>query len=138
MFIIGEIRGEEVFDLLQIMNTGHEGSMTSIHANNPTECLSRLETLYHLAGHSVPVQAIRAQISRAVNFVIQVSRSKNGERVVSHICELGNLEGERIIVNNLGAPAGDTGFLKYQGVVPLRMDELIRAGLPQDFFRSGF
>lgn len=135
--VIGEIRGEEVFDLLQMMNTGHAGSMTSIHSNSPTECLSRLETLYHLAGHPVAAPAIRSQISRAVNFIIQVSRHKNGQRIISHICELGRMEGERILLNHIASP-GENGSLKYQGVTPLHMEELIRAGLPQDFFNSGF
>jgi len=135
--IIGEVRGEEVYDLLQLMNTGHEGSMTSIHANSPSECLSRIETLYHLSGHQVPIIAIRSQIARAIDFIVQISRNKNGDRVLSHIYELGNLEGDKILMSHLAAP-DENGQLKYQGVAAMCFDDLVKVGLQADFFNSKF
>ena len=76
--VIGEIRGEEVFDLLQAMNTGHDGCFASIHANTPKECLKRLEALYLLSGYDVPYKAITHQIGRSIDLIIQLKRNRNG------------------------------------------------------------
>ena len=130
--IIGEVRGEEVFDLLQAMNTGHDGSMASVHASSTGECLNRLENLYLLAGYDVPVRAIKQQIGTAINFIIQLKRSRDGQRVVGQITELAGFEGEKILMQDLGNYKD--GKLQFTGMVPKSMGRLIEAGLPADFF----
>jgi len=130
--IIGEVRGGEVFDLLQAMNTGHDGSMGSVHANNPGECLNRLENLYLLAGYDVPVRAIRQQISSAIDFVIQLRRNRDGARVVGQITELAGMEGDRTLLQDLGV--FKDGHLQFTGLAPKCMAKLQEAGLPRDFF----
>ena len=86
--IIGEVRGAEAFDLLQAMNTGHQGSMCTIHANSPSESLSRLENLFLFAGFDVPLRAVRRQISNALDFLIQLDRNSEGVRVIKKISEV--------------------------------------------------
>ena len=130
--IVGECRGGEVFDLLQAMNTGHEGSMTSVHANSPGECLLRLENLYMLSGYELPIKALRYQISTAVDFIIQLRRDKDGKRVVSHVTELANMEGEKILMQDLGLQKN--GELVFTGLVPSCFDRLQKVGLAKDFF----
>ncbi len=130
--IVGECRGGEVFDLLQAMNTGHEGSMTSVHANSPGECLLRLENLYMLSGHDLPLKALRYQISTAVDFIVQLRRDKDGKRVLSHVTEISNMEGERILTQELGTLKN--GELKFTGLVPSCFEKLQKHGLPKDFF----
>lgn len=131
--IIGEIRGGEFFDLLQAMNTGHEGSMSSLHANNPSECFNRMENLYLMAGHEVPFQVIRRQIASAVDFVVQLSRDRDGKRVVSEIREITGMESSNILSQVIGHH--DDGELLFSGITPKNMDRLhAAAGLPLDFF----
>ena len=130
--IVGECRGEEVFDLLQAMNTGHEGSMTSIHANTPGECLMRLENLYLLSGYDLPIKALRYQVSSAVDFIIQIRRDKDGKRIVSHVTEIANMEGDKILMQDVGAYKN--GEFKFTGLVPSCAERLQKAGLPKDFF----
>jgi pilus assembly protein CpaF len=130
--ILGECRGGEVFDLLQAMNTGHEGSLTSVHANSPGECLLRLENLYSLSGHDLPIKALRYQISSAVDFIIQLKRDKDGKRLVSQITEISNMEGDRILSQDIGL--NKSGELKFTGLVPSCFEKLQKAGLPKDFF----
>ena len=130
--IVGECRGEEVFDLLQAMNTGHEGSMTSIHANSPGECLLRLENLYMLSGYDLPIKALRYQISTAVDFIIQLKRDKEGKRIVSQVTEISNMEGDKILMQDLGSQK--SGAFKFTGLVPSCFERLQKAGLPKDFF----
>jgi pilus assembly protein CpaF len=132
--VVGEVRGGEVFDLLQAMNTGHEGSMTSVHANSPGECLLRLENLYMLAGYELPLRALRYQISSAVDYVIQIKRNKNGERVVHQVTEIAGMEAERILMQDIGVNK-DTEFgLEFTGLVPSKVAKLQKAGLAKDFF----
>jgi len=130
--IVGECRGGEVFDLLQAMNTGHEGSMTSVHANSPGECLMRLENLYMLSGYDLPIKALRHQISSVVDFLIQIRRDKEGKRVVTNVTEIANMEGDRILTQDIGAIKN--GEFKFSGLVPSCMERLQKAGLPKDFF----
>lgn len=130
--IVGEVRGGEVFDLLQAMNTGHEGSMTSVHANSPAETLLRLENLYLLSGYDLPLKALRYQVSSAVDFIVQIRRTKGGERVVQQITELAGMEGEKILMQDIGTMKED-GFM-FTGLVPSCMAKLQAAGLPKDFF----
>ncbi len=99
--ICGEVRGPEAMDMLQAMNTGHDGSMCTLHANNPREAMSRLENMITMAVGSLPQKAIRTQIVGAVNLVIQVSRMRDGIRRVTHISEIVGLEGEVITMQDL-------------------------------------
>lgn len=99
--ICGEVRGPEAMDMLQAMNTGHDGSMCTLHANNPREAMSRLENMITMAVGNLPQKAIRTQIAGAVNLVIQVSRMRDGIRRVTHISEIIGLEGEIITMQDI-------------------------------------
>ena len=99
--ILGEIRGEEVIDVLQAMNTGHDGSMATIHANNPRECLTRLENLFGLTGFSLPINTLRAQIAGALHLIVQVSRMRDGVRRITHIEEIVGIESGNILTQTL-------------------------------------
>ena len=92
--IVGETRGEEVIDMLQAMNTGHDGSMTTIHANNPRDGVSRLENMVAMAGIEMPLKAVRSQIASAVHLIVQVSRLQDGSRRMTSITEITGMEGE--------------------------------------------
>ena len=94
--IVGETRGEEVIDMLQAMNTGHDGSMTTIHANNPRDGVSRLENMIAMAGIEMPLKAVRSQISSAVNLLVQASRLQDGSRRMTSITEITGMEGDVI------------------------------------------
>lgn len=94
--IVGETRGEEVIDMLQAMNTGHDGSMTTIHANNPRDGISRLENMVAMAGIEMPLKAVRSQISSAVNLLVQASRLQDGSRRMTSITEITGMEGDVI------------------------------------------
>ena len=94
--IIGECRGEEAFDMLQAMNTGHEGSMTTIHANTPRDALKRLEQMVAMAGVSMNAESIRSQIASSINLVVQLQRLADGKRRVTSICEITGMEGDVI------------------------------------------
>ncbi|BCV23446.1 CpaF family protein [Gelria sp. Kuro-4] len=99
--IVGEVRGGEALDMLQAMNTGHDGSLTTGHANSPRDMLSRLETMVLMAGMELPVRAIREQISSAIDLIIQQSRLRDGSRRITHITEVLGLEGEVIVLQDL-------------------------------------
>jgi pilus assembly protein CpaF len=99
--IVGEVRGEEALDMLQAMNTGHDGSLTTIHANSPRDALSRLETMVAMANLSIPDSAIRRQISSAIDLVVQVSRLSDGSRKVISIAEITGMEGEVVTMQDI-------------------------------------
>ena len=99
--IVGECRGGEALDMLQAMNTGHEGSMTTIHANNPREALSRLETMVLMAGVDLPVRAIREQIAGAIDIIVHMARLRDGSRKVMQISEITGMEGDVITMQDL-------------------------------------
>ncbi|MEM7643288.1 MAG: CpaF family protein [Pseudomonadota bacterium] len=99
--IVGETRGEEVIDMLQAMNTGHDGSMTTIHANNSRDAISRLENMIAMAGIEMPLKAVRAQISSAVNLIVQASRLQDGSRRMVSITEVTGMEGEVITLQEI-------------------------------------
>lgn len=133
--IVGEVRGGEVFDLLQAMNTGHDGSMSSIHANSPGECISRMENLFLMAGFDVPYQVVRKQISQGVDFIIQLGRNREGQRVVNQVMEITGMEGANILSQQLAVR--EEGELVGTGISPKNMDRLHRGGgLPMDFFNN--
>ena len=99
--IVGETRGEEVIDMLQAMNTGHDGSMTTIHANNPRDGISRLENMVAMAGIEMPLKAVRSQIASAVNLIVQASRLQDGSRRMVSITEITGMEGEVISMQEI-------------------------------------
>jgi pilus assembly protein CpaF len=99
--IVGEVRGPEAFDLLQAMNTGHDGSMGTLHANSPREALSRLESMIMMGGFTLPIRTIREMIVGSIDVVIQASRLRDGSRKVTHVAEVIGIEEETIILQNL-------------------------------------
>ncbi|GAB6157736.1 CpaF family protein [Desulfotomaculum varum] len=99
--VVGEVRSGEALDMLQAMNTGHDGSLTTGHANSPRDMLSRLETMVLMAGMDLPVRAIREQISSAINLIIQQNRFRDGTRKITHITEVQGMEGEVIVLQDL-------------------------------------
>ena len=99
--IIGEVRGAEALDMLQAMNTGHDGSLTTVHANAPRDALARLETMVLMAGFDLPTRAIREQIASALNLIVQIERSRDGSRRISHLTEVVGMEGEIITLQDI-------------------------------------
>jgi pilus assembly protein CpaF len=99
--IVGEVRGPEVFDLLQAMNTGHDGSMGTIHANSPRECLNRIESMIAMGGFSLPAKTVREIIVGSIDVIIQAQRLRDGSRRITHITEVLGLEGEVITTQDL-------------------------------------
>ncbi|MCC7260768.1 MAG: CpaF family protein [Alphaproteobacteria bacterium] len=99
--ILGEVRGGEAIDMLQAMNTGHDGSMCTIHANNPREALTRLENMVGMGGINLPSKAVRTQITSAVNMIVQVSRMRDGMRRITHVTEVVGMEGDVIVTQDL-------------------------------------
>ena len=115
--VVGECRGGEALDMLQAMNTGHDGSLTTVHANTPRDAMTRIETLTMMAGYDLPVKAIRDQMSSAVDLVIQIGRQRDGSRKISHITEVQGMEGEVITLQDIflfdfGAGTDAEGKLK--------------------------
>ncbi len=99
--IVGEVRGGEAFDMLQAMNTGHEGSISTVHANSPRDALSRVENMVLMAGFELPDRAIREQVASAINLIVQISRLQDGSRRVTHITEVAGMEGLTITLQDL-------------------------------------
>ncbi len=130
--VIGEVRGAEAFDLLQVMNTGHDGSMCTVHSNSPAECLMRLENLFLFAGYDVPLKAVRSQMMSAIDFIIQLDRDRDNGRVVSRITEVTRMEGENILLQDIGIRS-EMGP-EFTGLVPMRVQKLMDVGLSTDFF----
>jgi pilus assembly protein CpaF len=137
--VVGECRGGEALDMLQAMNTGHDGSLTTIHANSPRETLSRLETLVLMAGLDLPLKAIRQQIAGAINLIIQLNRLKDGSRKVVSITEVIGMEGEMITVQEIfkfesrGADPSTgkiIGDFESTGIRPRIIDRLFDMGIP--------
>ena len=145
--IVGEIRDEAALDMLQAMNTGHDGSMTTTHANSPRDSLSRLETMTLMAGMDLPVRAIREQISSAVDVVIQQARMRDGSRRVTHITEVSGMEGDVITTTDvfvfeqtsIDAEGKIIGRLRPTGLRPKFMEKIEAAGinLPPSLFGIG-
>ena len=138
--VVGECRGGEALDMLQAMNTGHEGSLTTVHANTPRDVISRLETMVLMSGMDLPVRAIREQIGSAIHLIMHLARFADGSRRVSHITEVCGLEGDKIILQDLfefKQEGLDThgrviGQLRPTGNVPTFVDEIRTRGLQLD------
>jgi len=144
--IVGEVRGEEALDMLQAMNTGHDGSLTTIHANTPRDALSRLETMVAMANLSIPETAIRRQISSALDVVVQVSRMSDGTRKIVSIAEITGMEGNVVTMQDIFAyrkrgvrENGDVlGDFVATGVRPKFAERLVVTGihLPASMFEA--
>jgi pilus assembly protein CpaF len=145
--VIGECRGAEALDMLQAMNTGHEGSLTTLHANTPRDTLSRLETMIMMAGFELPIKAMRQQIASAVDVIIQTNRLQGGVRRVTNLTEVNGMEGDTIIMQDiflfqrtgLDAATGKAqGRFEAMGVRPAFMPRLEAAGihLPAGLFEE--
>jgi pilus assembly protein CpaF len=144
--IVGEIRDDAALDMLQAMNTGHDGSMTTLHSNSPRDTLSRLETMTLMAGMELPVRAIREQVSSAINLVVHQERMRDGSRRVTNITEVNGMEGDVIttmdifVFEQTGFENGKVlGRLRPSGLRPKFMDKLEGAGihLPPSIFGVG-
>ena len=144
--IVGEVRGGEALDMLQAMNTGHDGSLTTAHVNNPRDALSRLETMVLMAGFEMPIRAIREQVSSAIELILQQSRLKDGSRKITYITEVQHMEGDVITTQDLfrfeqtGMDENGklTGHFVSTGMQPGFMDKFQVNGvsLPDDFFMA--
>jgi len=113
--------------MMQAMNTGHEGSMTTVHANHPRDALSRLENMIMMADLGLPLKAIRYQVASAINVIIQISRMRDGARRITHVCEVVGMEGETVTMQDLFVYTPDggvdkngmlTGKFRWTGIVP--------------------
>ena len=143
--IVGEVRAGEAFDMLQAMNTGHEGSMTTVHANNPRDSLSRVEQMIGMSGIDISARSARAQIASAINIVIQVSRLADGRRKLTSLSEVTGMEGETITMQEIfrfrqtgvGAEGQIEGRFEATGIRPRFMDIALSRGiaLAPDLFR---
>ncbi len=144
--IVGEVRGEEAIDMLQAMNTGHDGGMTTIHANSPRDALSRLETMISMAGLRLSDRAMRQQISSAINLVIQISRLGDGSRKLISLSEITGMEGEIITMQDiytfqrtgLGPGGKVLGYFRPTGIRPRFCERLALYGyeLPPQVFQE--
>jgi pilus assembly protein CpaF len=142
--IIGEVRGEEAFDMLQAMNTGHEGSMTTIHANTCRDALARLESMVAMANFNLQEKAVRQQIASAIGIVVQISRMSDGTRRVTNVSEITGMESDTISMQDIftfvrrgvGPSGRVVGTFRPSGIRPKFMDKLRVAGimLPADIF----
>jgi len=99
--VVGECRGGEALEMLQAMNTGHDGSMTTLHANSPRDAIARIETMCLMAGMDLPVRAIREQIASAINLIVQLARLKDGSRKVVYITEVQGMEGDVVVLSDI-------------------------------------
>jgi len=138
--ILGEVRSEEAFDMLQAMNTGHEGSMATIHANNPREAIGRLEQMIAMGGLNLSPDAMRGQIASAIGMVVQVNRLSDGKRKVTHVTEIVGMEGQVVQMQDIFTfnrthtdPDGTVhGEFRATGLRPRCLDEMLRRGIPYD------
>jgi len=143
--VVGEVRGGEALDMLQAMNTGHDGSLTTIHSNSPRDTLSRIETMVLMAGMDLPVRAIREQVASAIDVIVHLRRLRDGTRRVTHVSEVVGMEGEIITMQDIflfdyGMGIDEDGRylgrLKATGIRPSFSEALEDFGiqLPADLF----
>ena len=138
--VVGECRGGEALDMLQAMNTGHDGSLTTIHANSPRDVISRLETMVLMSGMDLPVRAIREQVGAAIQLIVHLNRFSDGSRRVSRVTEVCGMEGDKITMQDLfefkqtGLDENNkiVGYMAPTGVVPTFLEEMKAMGIPLD------
>jgi pilus assembly protein CpaF len=134
--VVGEVRGGEALDMLQAMNTGHDGSLTTLHANSPRDAISRIETMCLMSGLDMPLRVIREQLASAVDVIVQVSRMRDGTRKVTSVTEVAGMEGDTVVMTDIfkftqtGISADEMvlGQIEPTGIRPLFMDKLSAAG----------
>jgi pilus assembly protein CpaF len=141
--LVGEVRGPEVLDMLQAMNTGHEGSLTTVHANDTRECLTRLESMMLLSGVNIPDRAMREMLVQAIDVIVQVSRLSDGSRKITKITEVVSMEGEAITLQDIyyferqgvDEEGRVLGEFKASGIRPASAERILAAGvaLPERF-----
>jgi pilus assembly protein CpaF len=135
--VVGEVRGEEALDMLQAMNTGHEGSLTTVHANTPRDALSRIETMVSMANLNIPDKAVRQQIASAIHAVVQVARMADGTRKVTSVSEITGMEGDVVSMQEiftferrgLNEQGRVKGIYRATGIRPKFAERLVGAGL---------
>ena len=138
--VVGEVRGEEALDMLQAMNTGHDGSITTVHANSPRDALARIETMAMMANLNLPEKAVRQQIASAVQVIVQVSRMSDGTRRVTHVSEIAGTVGDMVSMQDIflfekrgvGPNGKVIGRFKATGIVPKFAERLRASGIPFD------
>ena len=145
--IVGECRAGEAFDMLQAMNTGHDGSLTTVHANTPRDALSRIENMVLMASLELPVKAIREQVASAINLVVQLSRLSDGTRRITHLSEIVGMEQDVITMHDIftfeqrgiDADGRVIGEIAATGIRPMFAEKLERHGyaLPTEIFQPG-
>ncbi len=144
--IVGEVRGEEALDMLQAMNTGHDGSLTTIHANSPRDAIARMETMAMMANLNLPEKAVRKQIASAVTLVLQVARFADGSRRLTHVTEITGMEDDIVSMQDVfvfekqgvSADGRTLGAFTATGIRPKFADKLKASGisLPANFFEQ--
>lgn len=135
--VVGEVRGGEALDMLQAMNTGHDGSLTTGHSNSPRDMISRMETMVLMAGMDLPIRAIREQISSALDLIVHQSRLKDGSRKITHITEVLGMEGEVVVLQDIfifeqtgvDSKGNILGRHRATGIRPKCLDQLITSGI---------
>ena len=135
--VVGEVRGEEALDMMQAMNTGHDGSLTTIHANSPRDAISRLETMALMANLNLPETAVRQQIASAVSIIVQIARMSDGKRRITHVTEITGMTGDVVamqdifVFEKLGIDAGGhvVGRFRATGVCPKFGEKLKTSGI---------
>jgi pilus assembly protein CpaF len=139
--LVGEVRGAESFDMLQAMNTGHEGSLTTIHANSPRDAIIRIENMVMMAGFDLPVRAIREQIVAAIHVFIQLARFPDGRRRVTQVTEIMGRDGDNITTQDIYVfkqqGTDDKGHIRGSlvptGVIPTFMEQFSLSGISLEF-----
>ncbi len=135
--VVGECRGEEALDMLQAMNTGHDGSMTTIHANTPRDVISRLEVMVTLGGANMPTVSIRQQIASAIDLIVQIGRFSDGSRRVTSVTEVTTMEGDMVMLQDLfvfeklgiSSEGKVLGRFAATGIRPRFYEKLVAAGI---------
>ena len=138
--MVGEVRGEEALDMLQAMNTGHDGSITTVHANSPRDAIARIETMSQMANLNLPEMAMRQQIAAAIHLIVQVSRMSDGSRRVTHITEITGTSDQVVSMQDiflfekrgLGPNGKVLGRFYATGIVPKFTEKLQSAGIAFD------
>jgi pilus assembly protein CpaF len=142
--VVGEVRGDEALDMLQAMNTGHDGSLTTVHANTPRDALYRLDTMVAMANLNLPERAIRNQVASAIHLIVQIARQSDGKRYITQVTEITGMEGDVIALQDIflfertgiNQQGRVTGRFRATGVRPKCSERLISSGaeLPADLF----
>jgi pilus assembly protein CpaF len=136
--IVGEVRDGAALDMLQAMNTGHDGSLTTLHANSPRDALARIETMVLMAGFDMPQRAIREQAASAIDVIVHQARLRDGSRRVTHITEVAGMESDIVTLQDVFVFDGASGALWPTGVRPIFMQRFEEAGItmPPEMFRD--